>query len=449
VIRRPGIAAVNGAPPVAPGATTTPAVMTIKRPSRPRMSRALLLLAAYTFIAISRVAEIVPSIRLALLVAGLATVCAFLLPRQPRVSLFRIPEGRAMLALLTLAVLSIPISVWPGQSLNHVLGGFSKTALFFFLILYVVRTVVDVERMVWAILFAILYLQVGIMAFNVSERAMITETYDPNDIAFVMACALPLAVSTALANRRAARWLAWGAVLLAVLVIVWTRSRGGFVSMLAVCALITWRLPTRTWLPKMGLAVAGLAAVIAFAPASYWERMGTIWGEAPRNANDYDAGGLTEARWNTWMTGVGIMLQNPLLGVGAGAYETAEGMTHGGVGKWEAAHNSFIQIGAELGLVGLGLFLYLIWRGIRNCQTVRRMGRGDRTWGRYRWLAFGLEISLYAYVIAGSALSQAYSNVVYAVIALTVVLRAIAAEAMSNGAGPLVERPVTPSHRRR
>jgi O-antigen ligase len=244
-----------------------------------------------------------------------------------------------------------------------------------------------------------------------------------------MAVTLPLATAMAISSRRVARWVAWGAVFLGILVIVWTRSRGGFVSLLAVAALITWRLPTRTWAPKLALAVAGFVAVIAFAPASYWERMGTIWGEAPRNANDYDAGGLTEARWNVWMTGLGIMFQNPLLGVGAGAYEIAEGLSHGGVGRWEAAHNSFIQIGAELGLVGLGLFLYLIWRGVRNCQVVRRMGRGDREWARYHWLAFGLEVSLYAFVIAGAALSQAYSVLIYAVIALTVVLRALATQA--------------------
>ena len=62
------------------------------------------------------------------------------------------------------------------------------------------------------------------------------------------------------------------------------------------------------------------------------------------------------------------MMANPLLGVGPGNFQTAEGTLSPlaerqqyGVGvRWNAAHNSFVQIGAELGFPGLALFVAVI-----------------------------------------------------------------------------------------
>ena len=72
-----------------------------------------------------------------------------------------------------------------------------------------------------------------------------------------------------------------------------------------------------------------------------------------------------EGRIQIWQRGMGYMLDHPLLGVGAGNFPTAEGTISSiarntpswkGV-RWSAAHNSFVEIGAELGVPGLILFL--------------------------------------------------------------------------------------------
>src|SRR5262249_22575994 len=136
----------------------------------------------------------------------------------------------------------------------------------------------------------------------------------------------------------------------------------------------------------------------------------------------YDAAGLWGARWGVWQTALRLMLENAVIGVGAGGYETAEGLSHGVRGKWSAAHNAFLQIGAELGLVGLGLFIFLVYRALKNCRLPQH---GPPDTG---WLARSVELSLFGCIVVGFTLSQAYSNILYILIAISVVLARLASE---------------------
>ena len=62
------------------------------------------------------------------------------------------------------------------------------------------------------------------------------------------------------------------------------------------------------------------------------------------------------------------MVANPVLGLGPGNFPIAEGTLSAiaarqqfGIGvRWNAAHNSYVQIGAELGFPGLVLYLAVI-----------------------------------------------------------------------------------------
>src|SRR5678815_3555338 len=94
----------------------------------------------------------------------------------------------------------------------------------------------------------------------------------------------------------------------------------------------------------------------------YWQQMGTIASESDYNRTD------ETGRVQIWKRGIGYMLSNPLLGVGAGNFPAAEGLLSPfaqrqqfGVGvRWSAAHNTLVQVGAELGVVGLVLFVALV-----------------------------------------------------------------------------------------
>src|SRR5204863_417492 len=75
-----------------------------------------------------------------------------------------------------------------------------------------------------------------------------------------------------------------------------------------------------------------------------------------------------EGRREIWFRGLGYMLDHPLVGIGINNFERAEGTISdkarrsfaGDPIRWTAPHNSFVQVGAELGFPGLILWSSLI-----------------------------------------------------------------------------------------
>jgi O-antigen ligase len=122
---------------------------------------------------------------------------------------------------------------------------------------------------------------------------------------------------------------------------------------------------------------------------------------------------------------MGYMASHPLTGVGVAAFPIAEGRLSSlaerqafGMGlKWSAAHNSFVQIGAELGVGGLLLFLILLYASFKATAEIVRgpPGSSKRRGGDDAALAQALIGTLIAYCVAGFFLSQAYSAFMYSI----------------------------------
>jgi O-antigen ligase len=149
--------------------------------------------------------------------------------------------------------------------------------------------------------------------------------------------------------------------------------------------------------------------------------MSTIMSDADYNHTE-EAG-----RMQIWSRGIGYMLDNPVFGVGAQNFQSAEGMLSPfahrqqlGLGvRWNAAHNSFVQVGAELGLPGLILFLCIITSAFRFLARARRVGGGTQG-AHHTQLSQALTAALIGFVVGAFFLSLAYSEMFYALIALAV-----------------------------
>ncbi len=116
-----------------------------------------------------------------------------------------------------------------------------------------------------------------------------------------------------------------------------------------------------------------------------------------------------EGRIAVWTAGVRIMLSRPLTGVGASCFSEAlanDRMERGlPVARWQTAHNSFVQVGAETGVLGLFLFAAMSLRSMMIFWRVKRHAIDED-------LARIGEAALVAYVgyfVAAMFLSQAYS----------------------------------------
>ena len=393
----------------------------LRRPARrPRVSTGGWAMALYPFIVVSRAPDAVPQYRIALLAIALAMVTALLLP-PARGWLRGRPEVFAVAGLLLVVVIGIPFSVWPGGTITFLINEYLKLVIFFGLLLYCIRSLRDVQALVLGMLGSAVYLTVGVLRTTEMQagRPVVMTMYDANDVAFILVCAVPFAMLWAAYARGAARYLALGLTLVAILGIVKTGSRGGFVGLLVVGALAIAKMPRGRRAGALGLAAGAAIALALTASESYSKRIATIWNSSSvveGEEGDYDASGLEGARMNVWENGFRLIQSHPLLGVGGGDFSVAEGELHFGLGKWSAPHNSFLQIAAELGLIGLSLFIYLLYRAIHNCRAAVRSH--PPVLGV--WLAAAVEVSVWGYVVAGSGLSMAYSPVVYLLVGMSI-----------------------------
>jgi O-antigen ligase len=194
--------------------------------------------------------------------------------------------------------------------------------------------------------------------------------------------------------------------------VIFTHSRGGFIGLLVGGGIIFFKAFKKRKLVA-GLLLAGATVIFIFlTPQGYWERMSTI----VEPGDDYNISSPA-GRIEVWKKGLQFMIENPLTGVGIGNFTTAEGLSHKDVGgKWSTAHNSFIQIGGELGVGGLILFILLFYYLFKS---LRRIISKDP---KIKTLKESLEVSLIGYITGGFFLSQAYSMVLYLIIGMTVAL---------------------------
>jgi O-antigen ligase len=159
--------------------------------------------------------------------------------------------------------------------------------------------------------------------------------------------------------------------------------------------------------------------------------MGTILSDTDYNRTE------ETGRLQIWSRGVGYMLQDPVLGLGPDNFPAAEGTLSPladrqqyGIGvRWNAAHNSFVQAGAELGVPGLALFIAII---VSTFAALRQSGRSERALaeagGDWPLLTPALTASFLGFVVGSFFLSLAYSEMLYTLVALAIGLQKVTAQ---------------------
>jgi len=222
-----------------------------------------------------------------------------------------------------------------------------------------------------------------------------------------------------------------------------TGSRGGFLAFVVVAGYLLAGF--RGIATSKRLAAVALLAILLVALASdrYFARMQTIL----HPSADYNWRGKSETgRMEIWKRGIDYMLTNPVLGVGAGAFPMAEGTLapearelrqYGREFKWSAAHNPFIQIGAELGVLGLIAFIALLVGAFRTLAKVRRGPPAEAA-----VLAQILTACLVGFLVGALFSSMAYAPYLYMLLGMIVGLARTAAPRQGHvlGAGPGLSR---------
>jgi len=394
----------------------------------------LIAVAGYILTAVGRVHQLFPILDIVrpATMTGLVAIGCYLTNRQPERRFGDIVVGptKYIAAFLGWMILSLAGALVLETSFDVVFGNFLKTALMFVIVAGAVRGPRDIERLAMVYLVsATLYSVVVISRFDLGAgdawRLGHLYYYDANDFATFAVTALPFGLYFLhAAERSSVRLFAAFSLCILAIAFVRTGSRGGFIALVSVTAFIVLRYTAIAL--RWRIAATAIVALVVVGTASdqYWTQMGTILSDADYNRTD------ESGRMQIWRRGIGYMFRYPVFGVGPGNFQAAEGMLSSfaarqqvGVGvRWNAAHNSYIQVGAELGIPGLVIFIAMI------ASTFGILRRVNRTYGRSgddhednpRALTNALTASLVGFVVGAYFLSLVYAELFYMLLAMSV-----------------------------
>ena len=311
-----------------------------------------------------------------------------------------VPRVLWLFGVVAVAIfLSLLFNGWAG-------GGFSRMIEFIFTAIipvWIVAGLIDNEQQLHRVLRLMLVAGLIMVAHGISQirsplgigwsgaplimdRATYVGLYsDPNDYAMYLLICLPIAFyfkhRSEGAWRRLFYWLAIGLLLYGIYL---SNSRGALVGIIAL--LVTAGIYHFGWLKSL-LAGALTAPVLLWAMSHF----------RSIDANEESA----RDRIYAWYDGFQMFLSNPLFGIGKGNFVDLHGLT---------AHNSFVLVLGELGLLG-----YVAWTASLLYSLLLMATESGRQPLLQRLMLF----CLLAFAVTGFFLSRSYANIYYVLMGLT------------------------------
>lgn len=162
------------------------------------------------------------------------------------------------------------------------------------------------------------------------------------------------------------KWLLWLAIPFAWHAIFLTGSLGGLIGLGVTTLFIAVRSKRKSFL---------IAIPIALLIAFVWQGGKYLQSRVERQTDSYDQGiseNTADQRFNSWQTGLQMIIHNPVTGVGIGSFlraypDYSETTPH-------VAHNTFFQFASESGLLAGIMYLLLFWSLFRSYLKHIRLG---------------------------------------------------------------------------
>jgi O-antigen ligase len=244
------------------------------------------------------------------------------------------------------------------------------------------------------------------------------------------------------------RLIAAGIAALMLATIVLTKSRGGLVGLVAMLiALIVLGRRVRRGFGAM--TVAAVLCAVPLMPASFWARMSSITDESE------DQTGSREARQTVMREAWQAFLDHPLTGVGPGEFKDYNPSWR--EERFREAHDVWLQVASETGIVGALVFIALVVMACRNAWLASRAVRRHqhpaspiragprpvaspdvgtpRAWAAVNLYSTAMTASLVGWLVCALFASVAYTWTFYYVFGIS-----MAARLVLESASPAVQR---------
>jgi O-antigen ligase len=230
-------------------------------------------------------------------------------------------------------------------------------------------------------------------------------TYDPNDLAALIVATLPIAaIQIQITKSRFWKIFCFGGAITCLLGLIATQSRGGLVGLIIV--IIFAAFTKVQGFSKKRLIVLTVIMGIFFimqVGTNYKERISTIF----EDVSSLQAG---SGRMMIWKRALVIASDHPILGVGPNCFSSAYGdyLEHdrfkgdiwreASTGKWNVAHNSFLQVLVDMGIPGFLIFMVIIIYTFRNFRQLKIFYSEGKASRRLESQVTALEMALVGYL---------------------------------------------------
>jgi hypothetical protein len=396
----------------------------------PLAFKALLALTFVIYIAPQAIFPVLEPLRLALVSAVLAvgTYLLYVSTSGVRLSVMG-PEVKLVLGIFALAVISIPMSKWPGGSFQFLIDQYYKSIVLFLLVANLLTSDKRFRQLLWAIaIFSAINGGLGLKAYfngeffaeNRFKGGFSGIASNPNDLALTLNLALPFVWYLYKSSKSTfQRITAFGILCLSVITIVVTFSRGGFLTLMG---LLLWVGLIKFKEHKPRVFLGGLLFLVAFmvlTPEGYSTRIISIVD------TKQDKTGSADARWESMKTAAQIAVEHPL---GTGLNMNNLAIQEAGMG-WNGVHTVYLEIACDLGLLAGFLYVWLLWKLFVGMRHIR-LSAGK---GNVGSLAEATEGSLVAFAVAAMFHPVSYHFYFYYIAGIAVAVNEMARRESRSG----------------
>ncbi|MBI5236579.1 MAG: O-antigen ligase family protein [Deltaproteobacteria bacterium] len=383
------------------------------------------------------IAELIPYRPALVLTALMLLLIIFRYGGRLNASLLLAGEGKKYLLFYAVMLIGIPFAYHRRVAFDFIVFSYANNILFYFICVVMVDSLDRLKRVLLiltacALFYAFFTLTQGTMSAGrfFTYGAM----FDPNDIAYVLVSLFPLSFFYLLNGEGFfKKIIALCNVAASTAVILLTASRGGLLSLSAASvAVFATGASIKKSYKAIFLATISIAAAVMLASGGLnVERYKTI----TSIGSDYN---VTDefGRFQIWERGLTLLIQNPFTGVGAYCFPNAIGYLRADIGaipKWQAPHNSYVEVAVETGVAGISLFLALTASSMRTFFTCSRARSCD---GQLRTIAALLIVAFVGHLTAAFFLTQAYSTLFTLFFAFSTILGGLSAPHKAVAARP-------------
>lgn len=336
------------------------------------------------------------------------------------------------------ATIGIGFASNTGNSLGFFKDTYIKIGIMVFALAWSIRTERDVAWLMRAIVLAGMAVAVVALRNKVAGLELVEGTRvtigrsigsmlgDPNDLSLVLLFAVGFSLSTATTSKLGtlSRLLGASTYGLLCVAIVATQSRGGLLGLAAVTGVfVAQKIRSKVLLGGLG----AMAMMVLFALAGVDDRQS---GGAHEEGIDESAMGRVHA----WKAAIMMAVYNPLTGVGIDNFlfnyfdysDFWDGKNH-------AVHSTWFGVMGETGLLGLGLFAWMmiaLFRAARKL-SVRCRASKDAT-PVMRAASNGLLAGFTGFCVSGTFLTQGFTWPIYIILAVTIAVGRVVAASECN-----------------